>query len=576
MTRNLLHRRDGGFSLIEVMVAVAVLAFGLMALAALQSTLIRASAETKAQSVGLAMAKDAVEQMRSYQAIAGYQAIDTRTEANAEQMSVGGVNYRRWWTVTRYAYNPTLNTFVNVAANTGATPTGFDSNNEFKRIQVNVAWTDATGATRSTSIEDALAALDPADSAKLARLGAGMTPRKPKVIIWNPSNTEGVIPIAIGGGSETAATNPTPEVAGRNAGNARVIETRFDILTYAALSGNRALAQARVETVVAGCQCDAVATAEQGFRPTYWDGERYVVPQRVSNNAPARAATNLSVAQSPQCTICCRDHHDPASAVGPKFSPFIATHPHFAPDAVNVTTTGMDTTLSTSTPVAVNPVTSGRYAEACRNIRVDGIFRVAADAYASRVDLLQTNTNVSGQIQGLPTLPAATASAPIQSTYNYAGPMGFVLSYMKGRFVDPSSTTTVATYNNQSLGITPTAGSLHPNEIQIGKSETISRWGHLRGLYIDYLEPVAVARLNAAKVSCAAANAAQAGSCDQSTKVLSMLPFTSVNLTELGEWRAFRQTQSGNNNNISFAAPYYEDDNYDHLFTANNDFLTSF
>ncbi len=85
-----------------------------------------------------------------------------------------------------------------------------------------------------------------------------------------------------------------------------------------------------------------------------------------------------------------------------------------------------------------------------------------------------------------------------------------------------------------------------------------------------------MARLNAAKVACAAANAALGGSCDLSTKVLSMLPFTSVNLTELAEWRAFRQTQSGNNNNISFAAPYYEDDNYDHLFTANNDFLTSF
>src|SRR3546814_14167730 len=61
---------------------------------------------------------------------------------------------------------------------------------------------------------------------------------------------------SVGDGSDTAATKPKPEVAGKS-NSQRVIETRFDVLTYAALNGtDNALAQSRVETIVAGCTCE--------------------------------------------------------------------------------------------------------------------------------------------------------------------------------------------------------------------------------------------------------------------------------------------------------------------------------
>jgi hypothetical protein len=253
---------------------------------------------------------------------------------------------------------------------------------------------------------------------------------------------------------------------------------------------------------------------------------------------------------------------------GPKFSPRRATHNHYVPNTIELTTSGEVSTLTGGT------LATSTYAEACRLIRVDGIFRVAVDPYGDRMDLLQTNSDASGNVQGLPTVPPATAAALIPSSFRYAGPGGFVLTYMANRFVTPGSSTTAATYNNASLGGTP-ALPLRPDLITIRKDDVIQRWHHLRGLYVDFLEADAVSRINTAKAECEAANAEASGSCDLTSKILPLVPFTSINLTEIAEWRVFRQTQTGNNNNISFTTPYFEDDDYTHLFTANNDFLAS-
>ena len=69
-----------GFSLIEVLIAVVLLSFGLLALAALQTRLIQASAEAKAQSVAISLAKDKLEEIRSYTSITAYRALDSGSD----------------------------------------------------------------------------------------------------------------------------------------------------------------------------------------------------------------------------------------------------------------------------------------------------------------------------------------------------------------------------------------------------------------------------------------------------------------------------------------------------------------
>ena len=177
-----------------------------------------------------------------------------------------------------------------------------------------------------------------------------------------------MIPIAIGNGSDTAATNPRPIIVSQGQ-NSTTVETRFDVYTYAALTQTSAIAQSRVETAVVGCTWTFGTGTQSAARPTYWNGYQYTIPT-TSANVPASTAKNVT--QSDQCTTCCRDHHDPSVVTGEKFDPRRTLHQHY-----------LNTDLSTA-------VTSGDYNEACRLIRVDGVFHVAAEPYNYHYGLLAT------------------------------------------------------------------------------------------------------------------------------------------------------------------------------------------
>ena len=62
---------------------------------------------------------------------------------------------------------------------------------------------------------------------------------------------------------------------------------------------------------------------------------------------------------------------------------------------------------------------------------------------------------------------------------------------------------------------------------------------HSRGLLIDYLGTDGIAAIAQAKADCATLNAIVANSCPDATlqtNVLKLLPFTSINATELAKW----------------------------------------
>jgi prepilin-type N-terminal cleavage/methylation domain-containing protein len=505
------HLRNRGFSLLEVLISVAILAFGLLALASLQAALIRSGSDAKARSVALSVAKDRVEELRSYRGIGDFTDLTDSTDVVQDSIA-GGVDYQVTTTVTRYAYNSDPNNdgdtsdgaFVEVADDSAEQTGNFVDENEFKRISVAVEWTDANGVEQNVVVEDAIGSVDPANTGKIARRDPDSAQRRPQILITDPSLDAGVIPIAIGDGSETAATNPRPDV---DTGIA--LQTSYDIYTFAALndsSGNstgEALAQSRVETFIVGCRCDTeeADSSTVDYRPTFWDGTRYVPPEEAEGYAVQAGQAVLRGGdpdQSILCESCCRDHHDPDNVAGPKFSPRFDEHEHFFDDLANA-------------------VGSGEYYEACRLIRVDGIFRVAADPYNEYVNTLRTATAESATAPFTDPTPDGTAAD------NY---VDFVVSYLETQAGQSDPNDQLDQETADDLAETNLLNDA-TQEVQIRQE----RWMHARGLYIDWLEPEAKEALTEAVTECPEEQGLTESEC-----LLRVLPFTSINVTELARW----------------------------------------
>jgi type IV pilus modification protein PilV len=513
-------RRDSGFSLIEVMVAIVILSIGLLALASLQLTLMRNSAETKAQTTALALAKGQLENLAAYDSMTTYRGI---TDGNITIANpIGGVNYTGSYEVKRYVYDKAAGgavKYVEVADTlSDAAIKGLDPDylpgREFKRIVVTVQWDDSAGAKQQVRVEDAISAIEPTDSIAVNKFTSTGGARKAQTVITNPGSVAGVIPIAIGNGTNTAATNPRPILLAQGQ-NSTLVETRFDIFTYAALNGATATAQSRVETSVVGCTCRTAGGVQTTFRPTYWNGSRYVAPDTRAGTPVVNKKSGVD--QSDLCTACCRDHQDPSGVTGPKFDPRRATHNHYVESNVVV---GQQVNMT---------LANQDYDDACRLIRVDGVFRVAQDTYNDYFGLLAT----AGLSQNTPTTTIANAVPGSTQTANY---QAFVLNYLQARFIDGAQ----ANYNVPIDFASVTGNSALDNPASANITvDTDPQYLHSRGLYVDYLTDDVRQQVHDAALpaNCMGTDNAPADSTVEfQACVFKLLPFTSINLTEISSW----------------------------------------
>lgn len=497
-------RRSRGFSLLEALIAVVVLSTGLLALAALQSALIRSSVDARIRSAAAAAAVSVFEDLRA----GGYNAIPTGDDIAVNPLpafvvpdpSLGAGGF-----TINYDSQAWFDNGAGGFTTTAPGPTDPPPLAEFKKIDVTVAWPDpAGGPQRSVVFTDIVGPLGAnLTTPDLSDLGQRVNPPGPIVRQLTPEGP-GVIPIAVGDGTETAATNPKPVIVSQGQKNT-IIETRFNVLSLGDggedFPDTIVRIQKRVETSVVACKCEFGATAaltgvfSEQFRPTFWDGTRYVPSKLSERTAPAGPKSN--VVQSSLCTECCRDHHDP-SGVEVEFDPFRSgAHEHF-----NLVNGGL-----------VNSNSSGDYVEACRLIRVDGIWRVATDLNDEFFGLLKTTT-VAG-------VPAADPVPDPATTPIYEE---FVIDALKARFVSqsPLDDAGLATlYDGKGLSA--------PTNIGITRDPDDSRWLHARGFFVDFIEPAAQQVIDEARTNCPLGTPTE--NC-----VLPFVPFTTINLTELALW----------------------------------------
>ena len=501
--------RGSGFSLIEILVAVVILATGLLALTALQGRLAQASADAKVRSRVASLLTSRMDELRASQysvippaAGAASSALaatcpgtawvcSAQTESGVSGLSVGH-SYQRFMDVS--------GTFTSSGAAAPSPATA-----EFKRIILSATWTDATGNGRRLAMSTDVSPLS-LTASRIPNAPGGAGSAANAVVRQDNPAGPGVIPIAIGGGDATAASNPRPEIIGRS-GNESVVGTRFDVLTYQGLTGASVI-QRRVETAAISCKCQYGAgganlgviyrTAEW---PAEWSGEGYTVEapagattapgdMLASKSGPAPLGRN-DPPQSPLCTECCRDHHD-AAGNSKKFDPVRAGgYQHY-----NASLTAVGTSNGT------------QYVEACRLVRVDGFWRTASDMYAKHFGLI--NTTAVANVPAKSGAPDPAAVTAYQS---------FVKTYLSNYLGAPANVSDAA------------SGGQVSGTINIASPPPVDeRYLHARGLYVDFLNQAARNRITKAllRANCPGA--------DQTECILPFLPFTTINTTELSYW----------------------------------------
>ncbi|HEY0660342.1 MAG TPA: prepilin-type N-terminal cleavage/methylation domain-containing protein [Lysobacter sp.] len=522
MSKSAARSPQKGFSLIEVMIAVVVLATGLLALTLLQASLTRSSADAKARSLLVAHAQAVMDAVRT-------QGSAKLTISPCVPASVSACVLPGRLAQVREAMGASSLTENSVVTTLAGSPS-------FRNVELRFTWVDATGASRSlrmgTAISPLLLSQSPlVDVAPPASGSYGPIVRRPTPV------TDGMIPIALGNNEDTAATNPKPQLLGGASGT-YVSDTAFDVLTYNTADN---LGQSgfvrfdkRIETRVVGCTCQNSADgfdvngqtsdflAFQGlraFRPTYWDGEKYAEPEVAAAGVTTSPA---DTSQSQLCEICCRDHKDPDGVAGPKFSPWSGQDPAH---------------------IVAN---DGTYLEACRVIRVNGVFRVAADPKVQDIALVPTRVfpaiDVAGSsLPGVSDNTAATSPSVDDSGVGAAengttAYVDYVFDFVKQ--VYHTGISTADPYAVDVAAIQQARGLNAPAYIPIRESAD-RRWMHSRALVTDFLEQQAIDRIVKAKASTGTGNPCL-GSSDQDLArcVLPYSPIATVNITEIANWAA--------------------------------------
>lgn len=552
-------RRDArGFSLIEVMIAVVVLSFGLLALAALQASLFRAGAESKARANATAIAQAVVEDAKTFAFLtppsASYPVADTYAglaTANLGSQEVGSNTFHACRQVWRYRSAVGATTFSGLdatAAEKTASPASVSGGSvsmagctttagsldtpgggvpEFKEVRVTVAWLGADGQLKSVALTDTVAAIAPADAIQVVK-GPFEASRGPEVWIEPPNkDNPAVVPIAVGDDKSAASSNPVPRRFSKVDDNTAA--TLFSVLTFTgSTTGQEVLLNRKLDVAGVTCRCStgsgttyASSPTNPAFQPTVWNGKQlaYMEPQ------PLPTGTKIGLFEDKgssakdieaMCDTCCRDHHESASRNQ-------RPDPHRALTASE--NNGAEHYLFSN---LTSPISSGIYSEACQLIRVAGRMRISVDPMQNFLVTVPLNDAKTGQepanfVERYSSLVVdyLQSSASALPT-GYLSPTAPFPAFVESRYSckDTGDTSCDPGYSD----------ILDPAPIYLAKSATKQLVSF--GLYVDYINA------DTKKAYDCALSKSTSSDCDglRDRNALETLPFYAINVANLGVW----------------------------------------
>lgn len=384
----LVSRLSRGVGLIDVLVAMVVLAGGVVGLAKMQAVTLKESDSSKTRSVAMQLAAAKLDDLRSFTQIAaggagvfGYAEIanngggaenaDGSLRLPSGAVTVGNVGYNRTWVAQgRYFCVPNAAATTANCAGAASKPRP-----DFYALTVNVAWTAADGSAQTVSLNGSANSSDPVVGALSLLSIASEGP----IVTYNPGSAPEVVAIDTGGGRKIETTNPTPSLVMKGQ---TIINTiaRYETVSYD--TSNQTLRRRQFTTVNCSCEQAGVGTGEDRF----------------GNPVSKRIGVPSDQFQAFECTICCRDHHDTSTSCNPSTSAGRkgCYDPYRDPSGY-LSGTGDHKHFSANSQPADN--VGDVYVEACRLERVDGYLRVAQDWKLEVVNAIPadflTSSNIS-------------------------------------------------------------------------------------------------------------------------------------------------------------------------------------
>lgn len=388
-------QRRAGFALLDVVLAMAVFAFGMLALVQLQGSMARASADANVRTVAASVAEEMVERLRAYRSVIAdpdnnlveFMEMEGTVLSDTVDIKVGGdgdtlLIFDRLVTVTNFWWDGENDTFIRTTDMTQPEGVGRAYPN-FKLLKLDVSWSNSddfyVSDTTTADLESGSITIYEIISSTPASVGAQLaSPLEDDTgppVVYNPGDAPEIVKLTLDGPNTKfkESTRPAPIVVNNDA----VRETWFDVVTYND-GGDDAIFLRREEFVIVNCECSleqADDPGEGGFRPTLWNGYDYTEGEWVAKPFGVSADNN----QSAFCDTCCRDHHDSGDGeLDTVEIERIVYDPWNAPNSAP-SDDHLHYGFKKGQLIEVGTQGVSVYAEACRLVRKDGFMRVTHD-----------------------------------------------------------------------------------------------------------------------------------------------------------------------------------------------------
>lgn len=472
--------RQKGFGLLEILITLVVLGVGIVGLVSMSKSALKVSQDGRRYETAMRLAESKLDEFRNFNGVmtatAPLTAYNQITSASAA-VTLSGEPYSLAWTVT--------NQYLNGSTWQGAAPAGYRlSYPGRKAVTVNVGWSDSEGQSHTLQLTGNIS---PIESLSTDQLNGGLnTARQGPKVNYTPGVAPDVISVELGDGNKQETSKPLPTVTSKDGQVGKLVQ--FETVTYKPeVGGNTQQVLQDMASVSCSCSYGSSLTAylpgqvySSASNQLYWKAG-------AMQNKPTGTLDSSVNGQPTLCTSCCKDHFDGS---GSGFDNF------YAP--LNTARVRYNSALST--------VTSGKYVDACRFVRLDGFYRPLPDW--NLVKVVVTTADFLAK-------PANQASYQKYIKYvvkTYIDWQKSTLNWTQGA----SATLPTITDFSAWLALNAETGGDTTTGITVGTgtAQLIAR-----GIYVDVLDPAYLVGIDTSV-----------------TDYLTKVPFQDINLTMLAEW----------------------------------------